>query len=126
MLDALTSLYEWLAGIGTQYKTSYYYKQIKQSFPDEADARSFALRLIIHYVGDIHQPLHATSLVDSDYPSGDFGGNREYLPDICGAHNLHSVWDSEAYNFCGYPSLVSSPFLFLTGQFFLKKAYILF
>jgi hypothetical protein len=60
---------------------------------------------VIHYVGDIHQPLHATSLVDSDYPKGDAGGNFEHLPSICGASNLHAVWDSVAYDYCGYPDM---------------------
>lgn len=54
VLDALQNLSDWLAGRGTAYKTSTYYTQIKGYFPNEADARSFALRLIIHYVGDIH------------------------------------------------------------------------
>ena len=36
---------------------------------------SFNLRLFIHYVGDIHQPLHATSRYTSQYPEGDRGGN---------------------------------------------------
>ncbi len=53
-MDALQNLSDWLAGKGTAYKTSTYYTQIKSYFPNEADARSFALRLIIHYVGDIH------------------------------------------------------------------------
>jgi len=62
--------------------------------------------MIIHYVGDIHQPLHSTAKVDSTYPSGDFGGNKEKLPSTpCGASNLHSVWDSVAYLYCGYPTL---------------------
>ena len=64
--------------------------------------------MIIHYVGDIHQPLHTVAAVNYTYPSGDRGGNSEYLPNICGASNLHAVWDSLAYNYCGYPVLVST------------------
>ena len=30
----------------------------------EIVARSYALRLLIHYVGDIHQPLHCSSRYD--------------------------------------------------------------
>lgn len=63
--------------------------------------------MIIHYVGDIHQPLHSATGLDSYNPTGDRGGNTEYLPSICGAGNLHAVWDSEAYNYCGFPTLVS-------------------
>merc|ERR1719336_1038579 len=45
-----------------------YVDKIKEEFPDSNDQISFALRLIIHYVGDIHQPLHATSGVNDEYP----------------------------------------------------------
>lgn len=105
VLDALTNLTDWLAGNGTAYKTSYYYTTIKKYFPDESQARSFALRLIIHYVGDIHQPLHATAMIDSTYPTGDRGGNSESLPSISGAGNLHAVWDSLMYVYTAYPVL---------------------
>ena len=102
------NLTDWISNNGTAYKSSYYYQQVTKNFPSDADGRSFALRLIIHYVGDLHQPLHAVAEVDSKYPSGDQGGNAESLPSICGAGNLHAVWDSVAYNYCGYPVLVSN------------------
>ena len=104
-VDAMDSLTQWLSNEGTAYLDSYYYKTIKNYFPDEENARSFALRLIIHYVGDIHQPLHATTEVSNQYPTGDAGGNFEHLPNICGASNLHAVWDSMGYVYCGYPDL---------------------
>ena len=66
---------------------------------NEDDAKSFALRLLIHYVGDIHQPLHATSRVDSKYPKGDAGGNFFHVPQKGDVKNLHSVWDSVVYLF---------------------------
>lgn len=88
------------------YKSSYYYQEIARSFTNEDDQQSFALRLVIHYVGDIHQPLHATAAVDAEYPSGDRGGNSEYVsPVVDGVKNLHSIWDSVMYNYCGYPDL---------------------
>jgi len=65
------------------------------------------MRLLIHYCGDIHQPLHATSRVDHEYPKGDFGGNAVPIPEKEGAKNLHSVWDSVIYEFPGYSDLVS-------------------
>jgi hypothetical protein len=57
-------------------------------------------------------------LVDSKYPSGDRGGNSEYIPSICGAGNLHAVWDSVAYNYCGYPvlPLTSSDWSWYTSE----------
>jgi hypothetical protein len=105
IVGALTNLTQWLQGSGDDYLSSYYYEQITANFPLESDARSFALRMVIHYLGDIHQPLHTVSGVDQYYPKGDSGGNREWLPSICGAGNLHAVWDSIAYNYCGYPDL---------------------
>lgn len=75
--------------------------------------------MIIHYVGDIHQPLHAVAKIDATYPKGDMGGNKEYLPSTpCGASNLHSVWDSVAYLYCGYPTLPlsQSDWDYYTGQ----------
>ena len=56
-----------------------------------------ALRYLLHFVGDLHQPLHATT-------NGDRGGNcvpvnyygREPQPNPNGDYspNLHGVWDS--------------------------------
>jgi S1/P1 Nuclease len=63
----------------------------------------------MHYVGDIHQPLHATSRVDSKYPSGDRGGNDFPITSQDGAKNLHSVWDSVVFAFTSDISLVSPP-----------------
>ena len=48
-----------------------------------------ALRYLIHFVGDIHQPLHAVS-------DADLGGNCELLnPTVGKAKNLHALWDGE-------------------------------
>lgn len=90
------------------YEDSYEYAQImNHTYKDhsELNGQSTAMRFLIHYVGDIHQPLHSTSRVNHEYPKGDFGGNLVHLPDKEGAHNLHSVWDSVAYEFCGYANL---------------------
>jgi len=62
--------------------------------------RSWNLRLMIHYVGDIHQPLHSVSRYTPSKPDGDAGGctyeveRREPLMEI---NNMHSVWDSIIY-----------------------------
>ena len=63
------------------------------------NARAQALRFIIHFVGDIHQPLHASTRVDRAHPDGDRGGNEfnVRVPDANGnlqRKNLHSYWDS--------------------------------
>ena len=54
------------------------------------NARAEALRFIIHFVGDLHQPLHCSTRVSQAHPQGDEGGN---LVKITGAKNLHSFWD---------------------------------
>ena len=105
IIGALNTLSDWLGNKGTAYESSYYYQTIVSAFFNMDDARSFALRLIIHYVGDIHQPLHSTALVDDNYPYGDAGGNKIPIPNICGASNLHAVWDSLAYVYCAEPNL---------------------
>jgi len=88
------------------YQNTSYYQHIAASFPDPADQRSFALRLVIHYLGDIHQPLHSIVEVNAEYTNGDEGGNTEKVPDDGegdGIANLHGVWDSVIYQYPGYP-----------------------
>ena len=46
-----------------------------------------ALRFLVHFVGDVHQPLHAIS-------DADLGGNCERIdPPIEQATNIHGLWD---------------------------------
>src|SRR3546814_3764205 len=66
------------------------------------EARRDALKFVVHFVGDVHQPLHATNHTDA-------GGNgyqislrtdlepeayarKSYVDGVMGT-NLHSVWD---------------------------------
>ena len=58
---------------------------------------SFHLRLLIHYIGDIHQPLHTTSRFTKHYPNGDEGGNYFDLLKKDDVTNLHALWDSALY-----------------------------
>ena len=55
LLNGLYSIVAWLSGKqGTDYKTSYMYTYLMSKFANnEHVAKSFALRLLIHYVGDI-------------------------------------------------------------------------
>ncbi|MGZ5437098.1 MAG: S1/P1 nuclease [Pyrinomonadaceae bacterium] len=62
------------------------------------NARAQALRLIIHFVGDIHQPLHCGTRVSAALPEGDRGGNEVNLKILqpngtTKSTNLHSYWD---------------------------------
>ena len=46
-----------------------------------------ALRFVVHFVGDVHQPLHDSS-------NADLGGNCETLnPAVHQAKNVHALWD---------------------------------
>ena len=59
---------------------------------DEKQVRSAALRLIIHLVGDIHQPLHTSTLINSaSFVNGDLGGNKFKIVENW---NLHELWDA--------------------------------
>ena len=59
---------------------------LKHSHDD--NARAQALRFLIHFVGDIHQPLHCSSRVVNNKSDG--GGN---LTKLASGQSLHSYWD---------------------------------
>lgn len=63
--------------------------------------KGIALRILVHVVGDIHQPLHAATRVSSEYPDGDRGGNLVVLYKNRIAKNLHAYWDKGAGLFVG-------------------------
>jgi hypothetical protein len=63
---------------------------------------STALRLLIHYVGDVHQPLHASNRVNRAYPKGDRGGNDFPLPSHYGVKELHAVFDDVFWEYYGH------------------------
>ncbi|KTD17160.1 S1/P1 nuclease [Legionella jordanis] len=55
--------------------------------------KGFSLRILLHVVGDIHQPLHAANQFSHNHPKGDQGGNLFPLGDNPVGDNLHSYWD---------------------------------
>jgi hypothetical protein len=59
----------------------------------DKDEQAQALRFIIHFVGDIHQPLHCATRVTSANPQGDRGGNLVSISVAGKKTNLHSYWD---------------------------------
>ena len=69
--------------------------------------RAEALRFLIHIVGDLHQPLHATARESDALPKGDRGGNSFPIlpPDGAerGPKNLHSLWDGGVGLLQSYP-----------------------
>ena len=56
------------------------------------DKKVMYLRLLIHLVGDIHQPLHVGRSTDE-------GGNKIKVQWFNAPFNLHAVWDAQLINF---------------------------
>jgi len=71
-------------------------KQTDALIPNE----SVAMALVIHFVGDIHQPLHTTGRYDPEtHKQNDAGGNGVPVANFAQSQwppNLHTFWD-EAY-----------------------------
>jgi len=60
------------------------------------DIRSYDLSWLLHIVGDVHQPLHATQRFIASHPQGDGGGNdvKYCLSSPCEkGSSLHAFWD---------------------------------
>jgi hypothetical protein len=58
--------------------------------------KAMALRVILHVIGDIHQPLHSIAKVSKAYPQGDAGGNYYSLTKNTVGRSLHEFWDNGA------------------------------
>lgn len=69
LTTAVPDIEMWLRGEKGYDETETYEKMLEKF--DATDAKSLALRLLIHYVGDFHQPLHNMNKVDDDWPTGD-------------------------------------------------------
>jgi len=68
--------------------------ELKQSTTSKTE-KQFALQFILHFVGDVHQPLHASD-------DHDQGGNLKTVtaPGIA-SNNLHHDWDTEFVKLIG-------------------------
>lgn len=69
-------------------------KAVLQDKNASADDKEFYLKLLVHLVGDLHQPLHTGRGEDK-------GGNDIQVRWYSDGANLHSVWDTkmiESYN----------------------------
>lgn len=68
-----------------------YYEELLSHRSAAPEQRAVALKFLVHFVGDIHQPLHVGLGCDR-------GGNDvevEWFGDVA---NLHSVWDGKIYD----------------------------
>jgi hypothetical protein len=78
-------------------------ERVRDTKTDDEE-RAVSLCWVLHLVGDIHQPLHATALISTKEtfapyapPHGDEGGNLlaiKITQDDKNATNLHTYWDS--------------------------------
>eukprot|EP00758_Cryptobia_borreli_P014036 Tbor_TRINITY_DN5887_c1_g2::TRINITY_DN5887_c1_g2_i1::g.6265::m.6265 len=59
----------------------------------------FSIANLIHFYGDIHQPLHAISLFNRKYPNGDHGGNAQHVTVDGVQTRLHFIWDSICWEY---------------------------
>ena len=64
-----------------------------KQFTDGDEA--FALKCLVHLIGDIHQPLHVGNGLDR-------GGNDVKVDFFWNSSNLHRVWDSDIIDHMGY------------------------
>ena len=69
-------------------KLNFMIKELKTNKALPADKKLLYVRMIIHIVGDLHQPFHAGR-------SEDQGGNKIQLMWGQEQTNLHSIWDSK-------------------------------
>ena len=58
------------------------------------EERRFALRFLVHLVGDLHQPLHVGD-------NHDPGGNDTQMRCFTRGSNMHRVWDSDGIERAG-------------------------
>ena len=57
-----------------------------------ADQKKFSLRMLVHLIGDLNQPMHTAH-------KDDLGGNKVYVTWFGEKSNLHKVWDDELIDY---------------------------
>ncbi len=97
--EHIPDIVDWLSNKGDYKDSNTYATVMKNNYNNETRAKSYALRLLIHYLGDVHQPMHALSRVNPEFPAGDRGGNSFPLKNHYSISELHAAWDSVLYEF---------------------------
>jgi hypothetical protein len=69
-------------------------RQLKNNKSNKVE-KAFALKMIIHFVGDLHQPMHVSRAEDQ-------GGNKIKVKFQRRESNLHSLWDSGLIEYNGF------------------------
>ena len=73
------------------------YTAILKDKTQPKDKRREALIFVVHFMGDLHQPMHAVGGLVKDDATGqmvpDLGGNKVKVRFLGVESNLHSIWD---------------------------------
>jgi len=73
--------------------------------------KGLTMMMLVHFVGDMHQPLHASELWSNEFPDGDQGGNlfkityAEDVPDagkLAQYNQMHLLFDACGGLYTGY------------------------
>jgi hypothetical protein len=64
-----------------------HFKELLRDQTSTPEAKNEALKFVVHFIADLHQPLHCAD-------DHDRGGNDEHVTFFGGNANLHSVWDT--------------------------------
>lgn len=86
-VDQIADLLQKDSSVNAYTRINYLAAQLKNKNL-EPEKKVMYLRLLIHIVGDVHQPLHVGRLED-------LGGNKIKVMWFRDATNLHSVWDEK-------------------------------
>ena len=68
--------------------------EVLEDDSSDKEEKAFHLKMLVHFIGDLHQPLHVGMAKDK-------GGNTFQVEWFGNGTNLHSVWDTkiiESYN----------------------------
>lgn len=63
--------------------------------------KALFLRFLVHFAGDVHQPMHCITLYNATWKEGDKGGNLYPIQSDFG-NNLHALWDNGVGLFKSY------------------------
>lgn len=87
-------------------KTMWLIKELKNKKLPK-DKQAFYLKLLIHFIGDIHQPMHTARATDR-------GGNSVKVGWFNESSNLHTIWDTklidmQQLSYTEYASWINHP-----------------
>ncbi len=85
--DALPGVPTSESGITNVVEAILYFESVLRTKDAVREKKVEALRFLVHFVGDVHQPLHVGR-------GGDLGGNRVSVIWFEEDSNLHKVWDT--------------------------------